>query len=268
MHNEKTMNIIKKHLTIIFNKSHLFIFLKPYLRKSKLSVKVYAPWHIKTHLQTISFFSQFLKKGDLCFDIGANIGEYTRNLLYLKVKVVSVEPQKKCLKTLYEMYGRNKNVKIVGKAAGELEEYASMYISDKYGKISTLSNKWKDYGRFSRTFEWNKEELVPVTTLDSLIRRFGLPKFCKIDVEGYELNVLKGLTQKIPILSFEFTKEFSKDITLCGEYLKSLGDVRFNLIYGNTFKFLLTNWISIEGLLNFLNKHPDIDWGDIYAKFI
>ncbi|MHA1374795.1 MAG: FkbM family methyltransferase, partial [Promethearchaeota archaeon] len=204
----------------------------------------------------------------LCFDIGANIGEYTRKLLYLKTKVVSVEPQKKCLKILHEMYGRNKNVKIVGKAAGELEEFANMYISDKHPTISTFSDKWKDQGRFSRNHEWNRSEQVSVTTLDSLIQRYGLPKFCKIDVEGYELQVLKGLTQKIPFLSFEFAKEFSKDIKLCGEYLESLGAAQFNLVYGNTFKFLLSNWISLEKLLIFLKGHPDIDWGDIYVKFI
>ena len=45
---------------------------------------------------------------------------------------------------------------------------------------------------------------VEVTTLDRLIAIYGAPTFCKIDVEGSELQVLEGLTEALPALSFEF----------------------------------------------------------------
>jgi hypothetical protein len=46
-----------------------------------------------------------------------------------------------------------------------------------------------------------------MTTLDELISAHGSPAFCKIDVEGYEAEVLAALSQPIAALSFEFTPE-------------------------------------------------------------
>ena len=43
-----------------------------------------------------------------------------------------------------------------------------------------------------------------VTTLDQLIDRFGIPAICKIDVEGYEFEVLKGLFAANCHVSFEY----------------------------------------------------------------
>ena len=57
--------------------------------------------------------------------------------------------------------------------------------------------------------EWADHAVVPVTTLDALIDRYGLPAFCKIDVEGFEEAVVRGLSRPIPSVSFEFTPETS-----------------------------------------------------------
>ena len=47
--------------------------------------------------------------------------------------------------------------------------------------------------------------MVPVTTLDALIERHGVPSFVKVDAEGFEEEVLQGLSRSIKALSFEFT---------------------------------------------------------------
>jgi FkbM family methyltransferase len=44
---------------------------------------------------------------------------------------------------------------------------------------------------------------VPVTTLDKAIDEFGVPTFCKIHVEGFESDALKGLSKPIPLLALD-----------------------------------------------------------------
>ena len=76
--------------------------------------------------------------------------------------------------------------------------YLKLQICENAPTISTMSDKWIKDGRFSNDYKWTKTQLVAVTTLDDLIKEYGSPKFCKIDVEGFEYPVLKGLTKPIP----------------------------------------------------------------------
>ena len=238
----------------------------PHIYKLILIFKPYVPWNIRDHLRTISFYSQFIKKGDLCFDIGAYIGEYTLNFLRLRAKVVCVEPQLNCLRKLYNLFGNNKKVMIVGNAVGEKEGISQISICINANGISTLSDKWKTKGRFSKNYKWSKTQKIKLTTLDCLIHTYGLPKFCKIDVEGYEGEVLKGLTKKIPIICFEFTKEFINDAVICMKQLKLTGDAKFNYAREGKYKFCLSEWTSPEKLYEILDSNPnEFLWGDIYA---
>ena len=73
-----------------------------------------------------------------------------------------------------------------------------------------------------------------MTTLDALIARHGAPAFAKIDVEGFEAEVLPGLTQAVPALSFEFTT-IQRDVALaCLERCQALGYVRYNAALGES----------------------------------
>jgi FkbM family methyltransferase len=199
--------------------------------------------------ETLKFYSQFIRKGDLCFDVGANIGRFTRIFL-ARAK-----------------FGSNENVIIVGKACGEFQGEGELMICKEAPTISTMSAKWKNEGRFSKDYEWTTQKRVPVTTLDNLILSYGLPKFCKIDVEGFEESVLKGLTKPIPFISFEFTREFFDDAKKCINHLLSLGYVKFNCTLCESKKFLFKNWVSPDELYRKI-AHSDVPliWGDIYAR--
>lgn len=250
-----------KHMLVktIFDKQRLYFSLKfldaPF---KKTSVERKMP----------DFYSHFINKGDLCFDVGANLGNRTEVFLKLGAKVVCIEPQDSCLQILDRLYGNNNNVIIINKGLAEKEGYLKLHICENATTISTMSDKWVKNGRFSTDYKWTKTQLVPVTTLDDLIKEYGLPKFCKIGVEGFEYPVLKGLTKPIPYISFEFTREFFDDSKKCITHLLSIGRAEFNCSIGESYQLLFPSWITPKELYNKLDSFDEnLLWGDIYVKF-
>ena len=251
----------------LINRILSFLEIRYYVIIYYIKIKKYAPWEIKSYLRMKSFFRPFVNKGDLIFDVGADGGRFTTNFFNMGAKVISIEPQKKSFKKLHERFSKSKKVILECKALGEKSGYETIYICEDAANITTLSDKWRTKGRFSEKFEWKKTENIKISTLDQLINQYGLPKFCKIDVEGYEFNVLKGLTMKIPIISIEYTKEFLNDAEKCLNHLKSLGKLRLNYISREDFSFKLAKWTNQKKLLEILNQEPDdLAWGDIYIK--
>jgi FkbM family methyltransferase len=157
--------------------------------------------------QALGFYRQFIPPGGLCFDVGANLGDRTDLFLTLGARIVAVEPQPACANTLRQRFGTRIELiqAVLGPACGD----AALMVAS-YHTLSSLSPEWVEAvqasGRFAE-FTWDEQLTVPMLTLDELISRYRVPDFCKIDVEGYELEVLRGLGQPVPALSFEFTFE-------------------------------------------------------------
>ena len=141
---------------------------------------------------------QLIEEGDLVFDIGANEGGKTDELLKLGARVICVEPQPDCANILRKKYQNNPNVKVIEKGLADREGCMKLSICSSANTLSTFSENWKK-GRFSQ-YQWNKTIDVEVTTLDRLIEIYGFPKYCKIDVEGFEFEVIRGLSKPIPFL--------------------------------------------------------------------
>ena len=209
---------------------------------------------------------EFINQGDLMFDVGANIGSKTDMFLSKGARIVCFEPQPECAKILQQKYGDNQNVIIVKKGLAEKPGNLSLSICTAANVISTFSDKWKT-GRFAN-YNWNKVVTVEVTCLDEMIKTYGLPKYCKIDVEGFEYQVLKGLSRAIPFISFEFSFEFSNEAKKCISHLEKLGYKDFNFAKAETQKLVFGDWISSGTLFQYLiNLNDELLWGDIYAKY-
>lgn len=205
--------------------------------------------------------------GDLVFDVGANIGSKTDIYLTRGARVVCFEPQPKCVSALREKYQDNPRVTVVDKGLGYRCGQMQLYICSKANTISTFSDEWKT-GRFSG-HSWDKTITVEVTTLDKAIEVYGRPVYCKIDVEGYEFDVLKGLSQPVPCLSFEFTKEFLENARRCVAHLEILGCKHFNLVLEEKTEHVFEKWVSPEILFRLLeDSDSSLLWGDVYAKII
>jgi FkbM family methyltransferase len=201
----------------------------------------------------LQFYNSIINPGDLCFDIGANIGNKAAIFKALNAKVIAIEPQDECVKILKHRFG--KSVTILQKGVGEKEGEMDFFISNSH-TISSFSKDWIDTVKKTRfkEMEWNRKVTVPITTLDLLISTYGMPRFVKIDVEGYEWEVLKGLTQSVPTLCFEYTAPERLQIArTCLQHLASLyTNAECNYTAGEVLQFVLPDWITPEHMMNIL----------------
>ncbi len=217
------------------------------------------------------FYSQFVNAEDLVFDVGANVGNRTEPLLNIGTRVVAVEPQEECYKLLKKRFGNN--IEIVPMGLGEKEEIKNFFVSNA-SSISSFSEDWIESVKTQRfkDYTWAKPIKINVTTLNKLIDKYGVPKFIKIDVEGYELEVLKGLTYAVDIISFEYTvpEQIQKAIDCINQVEKFNSEIECNFSIGESMKFELENWQSATNIKNFINTKEFIstDFGDIYIRKI
>ncbi|UCC94933.1 MAG: FkbM family methyltransferase [Candidatus Omnitrophota bacterium] len=222
----------------------------------------------------VRFYSQFIKKDDLCFDIGAGKGSRTKVFLELKARVICIEPQETYLNELYRRFGKNKRANIVAGGVADREGFLELSICENEPRVSTMSDRFKNDSIFAKEYGyvWKRVEKVPVTTLDVLISQYGMPAFCKIDVEGFEVQVLRGLTKPISLISFEFTADFFDDMERCINRLLQVGNYRFNFAIAeptNRQGLVLPQWGKPDELYKELGSLKTEDpriWGDIYAK--
>jgi FkbM family methyltransferase len=217
----------------------------------------------------MEIFREIIRSGDLCFDIGANLGNKTQEMSDLGSFVVSIEPQIDCYAHLKNRFANNPNVTIVNYACGSSNRKDIMNISSAH-TLSTMSDsfiKETSKERFTGT-SWDKKIEIELVTLDSLINIYGVPRFCKIDVEGYEVEVLKGLSHPIPFISLEFVPELKKNSFECIDSLLKIGEYVFNYSEGESGFFEFSNWINSKDIINYLLEKNDFknSFGDIYAK--
>lgn len=217
-----------------------------------------------------TFYRPFVQPGDLCFDLGAHVGNRTAALLALGCRVVALEPQPLFGKTLQLIYGKRVGFTQLPAAISAADGRATMRASTRTPTVSTLSDDWAaEVGRDPSfaTVIWDKTLDVDLRSLDSLIAQFGMPAFCKLDVEGYELQALQGLSRPIRLLSYEFVPAALGRAWECLNRLQELGYRRFNYIKGEFPRFASPAWLTAADLRNRIEALPnDGRAGEIYAE--
>ncbi len=215
-------------------------------------------------------YAPFVAAGDLCFDVGAHAGNRVRSWRRLGARVIAVEPQPDFVRLLRLLHRRDPDVVVEATALGREPGGATLLVSEATPTVSTLSRSWVEQVRAGAGFErvrWAREVEVPVTTLDRLIDRHGLPDFVKVDVEGYEAEVLAGLSSPVRALSFEYLAS-AKDVALaCVERLAALGGYRYRWSVGESHRLVEGPWLDSREIVEVLSSlAPEAGSGDVYAR--
>lgn len=188
------------------------------------------------------FYRQFVPPRSLVFDIGANVGHYTLIFQSLSARVLAVEPQAELAAGLRRRFAGSKDVQIVQTALGRQESTATLHKATGLSEVASLRTDISERSRFANLYDRAAVETVPVTTLVALVQQYGRPDFCKIDVEGFEIEVLAGLNTALPLVSFEFNREFWPETEVCLNCLDALGRYRFNYALGENDALELPDW--------------------------
>jgi FkbM family methyltransferase len=222
------------------------------------------------HRERLAFYRRFVAPGDLVFDVGAHLGNRTDVFRELGAHVVAVEPQGTLAARLQSRYAEDDRVTVVPSGLGAEPGEADMLISNA-STLSTMNPEWgratASSGRF-RYFSWDGRERVHITTLDALVERFGVPAFCKIDVEGYEQEVLAGLHRPLSVVSLEWVPELQANTDACLVRLTELGANSFNVSFGEDHRLALPSWATLGEVSELLASHRgSMAFGDVYAAW-
>jgi len=170
------------------------------------------------------YVSKLLKPNDIVVDLGANIGYYVLLEAMRCEKVYAIEPVKQNVDLLKFNVGINgyKNVEIFSLAIGDKNCRAEMNISTN----SNLHSFYPVDGCLDKIE-------VDMITLDDFLINKKRPTFVRMDIEGYELKVLRGMKNTLKslkklfieihaeIMNINETRELI-DILLENEFLPEL----------------------------------------------
>ena len=219
------------------------------------------------------FYRPLVGPGDLVFDVGAHLGDRAAAFAALGARVVALEPQPQVVSWLRRLVGRNDRITVRAEAVGRSAGAAHLAISRRTPTVSTLAEAWRkklpEANPSFRRVRWEVSVEVPVITLDALIETYGPPQFCKIDVEGYEAEVLAGLTHPVPGVSVEFVSGSVDVAVACVRRLEELGSYEFNAVPGESRRFVFDSWVTGNCLAEWLASGAGgVSSGDLYARLL
>lgn len=213
-------------------------------------------------------YADFVQPGDLVFDVGAHVGDRIAAFRALGARVVAVEPQAPLVRILRLLHGWDPHVRVLSVALGPAEARVEMRVNRANPTVSTLSPDFVTAAAGAPGWEgqaWDASAFVTTTTLDVLIARHGQPAFVKIDVEGFEAEVLAGLSAPVRALSFEIVTAAPSAGLAALAAARRLGYDRFRLSLGESHVWA-GDWCDGAAMHDRLDALPsDANSGDVYA---
>src|SRR5438105_1148465 len=222
---------------------------------------VLRPGRLRAFQTEIAFYRSILPPNALCFDVGANTGSRSEALLTAGMRVVAFEPQVSCIPELRTRCAAYEDLRIVAAAMGSAPAIATLFVRSS-GPLSGFVANW---GGVTVA-----EVDVPVLTLDMAIAQFGTPFYCKIDVEGYELEVLRGLTKAVSVVSIEYhlTPDDIAKTRSCVARLRELGMRVVNVCPAESYAPKFPAWRPLEELESWfpsaLQGSEEFAYGDLF----
>ena len=214
---------------------------------------------IRRRARRRQFYSNLLKPGDLVFDVGANLGNYTEAYCAVGAEVVAVEPDPRNVEVLRKRLRRD-NVHIEGCALSSREGTGELHIAKTRNDLSTISNHWQGITEA----DWSGTVRVQVRTLDSLAKQYGTPKFVKVDAEGHDAEVLRGMSFAPALVSFEFLPD---NLSVAMECLPLLKGREFNLVVEEESNFILDRWVTAREIeARMVALQGTARYGDVFAR--
>ena len=214
----------------------------------------------------------------MLFDIGANVGSYTLANISKYSRVIAVDASSFACSAMRSSIPPEK-VHIVHALISN-DKNSKFYFCRNCSTISTASKEWiSGKGRFASNNRYNKpsmvweEEETQVVSLDELVALFGEPAFIKIDVEGYEREVIYSLTKFSGTLAFEWAEEMKQEtLDAIGHMSDVLGYTRFYIQDDDVYDFEPREdaFMSKSDLIDIIestwNPGRQEIWGMIWCK--
>lgn len=197
----------------------------------------------------------------LLFDIGANRGDATLAGLQKGYKVVACEPAPRIYSELVKNFIYNPNVIPLKLAVSNTNNQTLEFYEAEEDGLSTLNKEWLTSSTMPYAGKPYRTIKVNTITLDSLVDLYGRPDLIKIDVEGAEWSVFKGMTKPYSTLTFEWTDATLDEHCAQLEYLESLGYEEVAPQFITNHLQEPTKWFSIKvfHLCDWVSAHKD-EW--------
>ena len=209
------------------------------------------------------------KEYKMCFDIGANIGDWSLKNINSYEKIISVEASENTFKKLSKNVENFQKIIPINYAVCDSKEEFIKFYHCQSDVLSSLNKKWLE-GGISRFNVPYTEILCKTISLDKLAEIYGVPDLIKIDVECGEFECIKSMSKKYNDVCFEWAGEFLDNTFNCLNHVYKLGYRNF-FIQMNSDEYIFrpnkNEYFNIEKVKEILSRTtPKNEWGMIWCK--